>query len=195
MARGVKSSDLNSAISNSRRVRKLAFSIAQKKLEIAKSDLIQDFSSHPVSKEISGGADSSNVSRTLGGYGNLFSFIGFSAGSNPVDLWVSFLKSRIQIKNKNPKVKSGSGDDISFAFDINGVSDADLISAGQMPWELGRSWIKAIEQGISGFSFYISKKLGRSGGGIQSENRARSGQYQRTTYWSSMWKKFLTNLK
>lgn len=195
MARGVKSSDLNSAISNSRQVRKLALSIAQKKLDIAKNDLIQDFSSHPVSKEISGGPSSSNISGTLGGYGNLFSFIGFSAGSNPVDLWVSFLRSKIQIKNKNPKVKSGGGDDISFGFDINGVSDTDLIMAGQMPWELGRSWIRAIEQGISGFSFYISKKMGRSGGGIQSKNSVRSGQYQRTSYWSSMWKKFLTNLK
>lgn len=195
MARSVKSSDLNSVISSNKQVRKLALSIAQKKLEIAKSELIQDFSSHPVSKEISGGPSSSNISGTLGGYGNLFSFIGFNSGSNPVDLWISYLRSKIQIKNKNPKVKSSNGDGISFEFDINGVSDKDLLAAGQMPWELGRSWVKAIEQGISGFSFYVSKKIGRSGGGIQSEHSIRSGQYQRTSYWTSMWKKFLANLQ
>lgn len=195
MARRVKSTDLNGAISSNRQVRKLALSIAEKKLEIAKNELIQDFVSHPVSKEISGGPNSSNLSGTLGGYGNLFSFIGFNSGSNPVDLWISFLRNKIQIKNKNPKVKSGGSDDITFEFDVSGVSDTDFMVAGQMPWELGRSWIKAIEQGISGFSFYVSKKLGRSGGGIQAKNSVRSGQYQRTSYWTSMWKKFLTNLQ
>lgn len=195
MARSVKSSDLNLAISKNKTVRKVAFNIAKKKLEDAKNELIQDFNSHPVSKEISAGPNASNVSGTLGGYGNLFSFIGFSAGNNPIELWVSFLKNKIQIKNKNPKTKSSNSDVISFEFDVNGISETDYIAAGRMPWESGRSWIKAIEQGISGFSFYISKKMGRSGGGIQSENRVRSGQYQRKSYWSSMWKKFLINLK
>lgn len=195
MARSVRSSDLNLAISKNKNVQKIAFEIAKKKLEDAKNELIQDFSSHPVSKEISAGPNANNISGTLGGYGNLFSFIGFSSGSNPVELWVSFLRKKIQIKNKNPKAKSASGDNISFEFDVSGISETDYIAAGQMPWELGRSWIKSIEQGISGFSFYISKKMGRSGGGIQSENSVRSGQYQRKSYWSSMWNKFLINLK
>ena len=44
--------------------------------------LIKQFESHPVTKEISGGSSSSNVSGTLGGYGNLFSFIGFHNNSS-----------------------------------------------------------------------------------------------------------------
>jgi|LakMenE18May11ns_1017448.scaffolds.fasta_scaffold9907575_4 hypothetical protein len=194
MAKGVNQNDLNIAVLSNKQIKKQAFEIAQSKLEKAKNELINDFGSHSVSREIKAGPSSTNISGTLGGYGNLFSFIGFDAGNNPVDLWIAFLKNKIQIKNKNPKT-SESGDKILFEFDVNGVSDADLTANAQMPWELGRSWIKSIEQGISGFSFYISKKLGRSGGGIQADNKVRSGQYQRKQYWSSMWKKFLIDLK
>lgn len=195
MATQIKSADLKSAISNNRQIKKIALLIAQKKLDIAKNELINDFIAHPVSKEIAGGPDQSNTSGTLGGYGNLFSFIGFDSGSSPIKLWVSFLKTKIKIKNKNPKIKFSGNDNVSFEFDVSGVSDTEFLSVSKMPWESGRSWIKAIEQGISGFSFYVSKKLGRSGGGIQSKNSVRSGQYQKTSYWTSMWKKFLINLK
>ena len=48
-----------------------------------KNELIRDFSSHPVTVEIENGVNASNISNTLGGKGNLFTFIGFNAGDNP----------------------------------------------------------------------------------------------------------------
>jgi hypothetical protein len=194
MARGVNSKDLNSAILSDSKVKKKFMLVAQKKLNLAKAKLIDDFVSHPVSQEIKGGASAGNVSGTLGGYGNLFSFIGFESGNSPVDKWIRFLESKIKI-NESRSSKYSDNDTVGFRFEVDGVSDGDFTSVSPMPWEPGRSWIKAIEQGISGFSFYISKKLGRSGGGVQSNHRVRSGQYSRTKYWTSIWKKFLTNLE
>lgn len=193
MAKGVNSKDLNYAILSDSKVKKSFMLAAQRKLNLAKAKLIDDFVSHPVSQEIKGGANAGNISGTLGGYGNLFSFIGFESGSSPVDKWVKFLQSKIKI-NQNRSSKYVNNDTVGFTFEVDGINDGELISVSPMPWEPGRSWIKAIEQGISGFSFYISKKLGRSGGGVQSNHRVRSGQYSRAKYWSSIWKKFLTNL-
>ena len=46
-------------------------------IEEAQRDLIKDFHNHAITREIKSGPTSSNSSGTLGGYGNLFSFIGF----------------------------------------------------------------------------------------------------------------------
>ena len=40
--------------------------------------LMKEFEEHTVTKEIEEGAGASNISSTLGGYGNLFTYIGFS---------------------------------------------------------------------------------------------------------------------
>ena len=44
-------------------------------IEKAHARLVDEFVNHPVTKEIEGGVTASNQSGTLGGYGNLFSFI------------------------------------------------------------------------------------------------------------------------
>ena len=82
-------------IANDKVVRSEIFNIVNPKIEESKQKLIQNFISHPVSSEISSGPNSSNISGTLGGYGNLFSFIGFNSGDDPVNKWVSFLKKLI----------------------------------------------------------------------------------------------------
>ena len=51
--------------------------IADKKFRQSKDMLMRDFNEHPVTREIEGGVSAGNVSGTLAGYGNLFSFIGF----------------------------------------------------------------------------------------------------------------------
>jgi hypothetical protein len=169
--------------------------IIKPKVEESKQILIAEFSSHPVSTEIASGPNSSNSSGTLGGYGNLFSFIGFSSGDNPVDRWVNFIKKAIMLQDRIDVSISG-GDEIVFKFKINSISNEDLLSAGRMPWEGGRSWIEAVERGISGFSFYISKaSTGRSGGGIQSKNKKKSGgSFRNVPYWSRMWNNFNKNI-
>lgn len=167
--------------------------IVEPKVISEKNKLIQEFISHPVSAEISAGPGASNGSGTLGGYGNLFSFIGFSGG-DPVSAWSNFLKKTIFLNKKiNTKV---SGDNIVFNLSIQSISDQDLISIARMPWEGGRSWIKAIETSISGFSFYVSKMgAGRSGGGLQSKHARKSGgSFTPVPYWSNMWNNFINNI-
>ena len=53
-------------------------------VERKKQDFLDEFENHPVTAEILGGESSSNLSGTLGGYGNLFSFIGFDSSDEPV---------------------------------------------------------------------------------------------------------------
>ena len=48
-----------------------------------KRAMLAAFDSHPVTREIRGGANSSNISGTMHS-GNLFGFIGFPAGSDPI---------------------------------------------------------------------------------------------------------------
>lgn len=50
-----------------------------------KNQMIREFLNHPVTKEIKGGPTADNISGTLGGNGNLFSYIGFEEGSDPID--------------------------------------------------------------------------------------------------------------
>ena len=61
-------------INNSRVIRKMAIDEANKTLQIAKTEALKDFATHPVTRELKAGPDSNNVSGTLGGRGNLFSF-------------------------------------------------------------------------------------------------------------------------
>ena len=56
----------------------------ERQFEDAKKAALQAFEEHPVTREIESGIDSPNISGTLDNVTNLFSFIGFSAGDNPI---------------------------------------------------------------------------------------------------------------
>ena len=58
-----------------------------------KSQMIADFLNHPVTQEIKGGIGATNISGTLGGVTNLFSFIGFEQGDDPITPIVEMLQS------------------------------------------------------------------------------------------------------
>ena len=54
------------------------------KFKKIKNELIKEFLSDPVTIEILQGARGSNISGTLGGVSNLFAFIGFDSGEQPI---------------------------------------------------------------------------------------------------------------
>jgi len=58
--------------------------MVEREFEAIKQRMIDEFESHPVTIEIDAGENASNSSGTLGGYGNLFSFIGFQDGDDPL---------------------------------------------------------------------------------------------------------------
>jgi hypothetical protein len=158
----------------------------------AKSLMLNDFDSHPVSKEISQGAEGRNLSNTLGGYGNLFSFIGFGSGSSPITDVRNILAQYPDISNIR---MSGS----KLVVDISIPTLNDLALASRMPWESGRSWVSGVETGISGFSNYMYNVFGegsksRSGKAVQASKQIRPGSYRPVPYVSEIIKKLVVNI-
>jgi len=189
MAGTINKKRIQQEIFNNRAVKKRVLEIVQKEVEKEKALFKQDFESHPVTQEIDGGESASNVSGTLGGYGNLFSFLGFNRGSNPTTP-VKFLIQSISL-NKNVRV-SNSG----FQFKVNLPSKEEFGAVSKMPWEGGRSWLLDVERGISGLgAFLYGRFLGsRSGGGIQSKYNYSNKRFKNVKYFSEMYTKFIRRL-
>jgi len=162
-----------------------------KEFEEMKKEMVKDFLSLPVTREISAGPTASNISRTLQGYGNLFTFIGFDFGSNPIAPIVQLLeKTKIEIFNPNPRG--------TIKVRIEMPSNKDIFAITPLPWATGISWAQSIEQGLSGLGWYMKKKSdsSRSTEGIQINNKIRNVKFSNTKYIShflTKWnKKFLS---
>ena len=180
---------------------KLAKQTAKKVLEEEKSTLIQRFLSHPVSEEILSGPNASNRSGTLNGYGNLFTFIGFSENTtNPVIHVEKLLQQLIRLKS----VKVSRGNKNAIEITISSPSLQDFATTTPMPWE-GGSWVIGIERGISGFGSYMYERTAesRSGHGFQaktppkykSTQRIRAGSFRNIKYMSEIIRTFHKKLK
>jgi len=189
MSRKVNKKLLNQQILNSPAVKKMVAEILNKEVEQYKADLINEFSNHPVTQELDGGENASNISGTLGGYGNLFSFIGFNRGSNPTEPILSLLK-KIRL-NKRGKFVNGS-----YQFQINIPSESELSNSSRLPWEGGRSWLFDIEKTISGIGSYLFARTqsSRSGTGIQIKNTGFSRSFRSVKYFGTMYKNFLKKI-
>jgi hypothetical protein len=149
----------------------------------AHQQMLQEFESHPVTQEIDSGPNGYNQSGTLGGYGNLFSFIGFEEGMDPVSPIRFLLKKALQIKKIDKNQQN-----IIMEFLVELPSKEDIFQATPMPWASGRSWAEGIEKGISGLGMYLNVESfgSRSGEGVQSKNKVRSGGFRNTQYLSNI---------
>jgi hypothetical protein len=154
----------------------------------AHQQMIQEFENHPVTQEIDSGPSGYNQSGTLGGYGNLFSFIGFEEGMDPISPIRFLLKKALQIKKIDKNQQS-----IIMEFLVELPNKEDIFQASPMPWASGRSWAEGIEKGISGLGMYLNTMSfqSRSGEGIQTNKKVRSGGFRNTQYLS----KILNNLQ
>lgn len=149
-----------------------------------KNELITEFLNHPVTKEIKDGPSASNASRTLNGISNLFAFIGFEEGDDPI----------------SPIIQAFQSIDISFGgeipmgakFNINMPTAADIFAITPMPWASGRSWAQGIEKGISGLGYLLRRRssTSRSGEAIQSSVKIRTGKFKNTPYISALINKY-----
>lgn len=164
--------------------------------EMAQREAYQELEDHPVTKEIESGPNGFNQSGTLGGYGNLFSFIGFEEGMRPVDVIKYFFKRKLNVKAVPSSYKSNN---IKFMVEV--PDKEEIFQATPMPWIQGRSWAEGIERGISGLANYINRMSfsSRSGQGIQANHRVRSGRFRNTKYISqiisSLKEKIFKNIK
>ena len=168
---------------------------AQEEMIKIKRELLEDFNDHSVTQELEAGVDSENISQTLNGIGNLTTYIGFQNGSNPTEP----VRDKLKTVNLNPKGKISNNDsNLSFEFDVIAPSIEEIESVGSLPFEQGNSWIKGIENGISGFGAYIYGKMfanSRSGRGIQSEKTFRQGNFRPVRYISEIMNKFYMKIK
>lgn len=189
MAGKINKKLIQKEIFNNRTVKKMVRDIVQKEVEKEKALFQQDFESHPVTQELDGGENASNISGTLGGYGNLFSFLGFNQGANPTAP-VKFLIQRITL-DRNIQA-TGNG----FKVRVNVPSKDDFGAVSRLPFEGGRSWLLDIERGISGLGAYLYGRFAssRSGTGIQSKYNYANKRFRNVKYFSGMYTKFLRRL-
>jgi hypothetical protein len=174
-----------------RNLRDSSGQLIYKKISRYKNEMIKEFLQHPVTKEILAGASSGNQSGTLSGYGNLFTFIGFNKGDNPI-------QPIIQLLNQTNYHFTKFDNKGSFTVNIEIPSADQIFRATPLPWAPGMSWAQRIEVGMPGFGQYMNKtsNTSRSGLGIQTKNPIRPGGFKNTRYISDFinrWtKKFKT---
>lgn len=190
MAGRVDSKKIRDAILSSRAVRVAAINLATQELEEEKSEAVRELEAHPVTQEILGGESAQNISGTLGGYGNLFSFIGFRNGSDP-------MKPVINLLLKTRVLKSGvtvRGNYIQVRIDLPTKEDFGAIS--KMPWESGRSWLWDIERSISGLGSYLYGKFeaSRSGAAVQARKSYSKRRFLPTKYFSPIYSRLVKRI-
>jgi len=189
MAGKVNKKLIQKEIFNNRAVKKMVRNIVEKEVEKEKALFRTDFESHPVTQELEGEENASNISGTLGGYGNLFSFLGFNKGANPTTP-VKFLIQKILL-DRNVQTSSNG-----FKIKVNIPSKEEFAAVARLPWESGRSWLLDMERGISGLGSFLYGRFNtsRSGGGIQSKYKYSNRTFRPVKYFSQMYNKFLRRL-
>ena len=168
-------------------------SIIEPKLETKQQNLIKKFKTHPITIEIDGGPRATNSSGTLGGYGNLFSFIGFSSGGDPTNIIEKIFKEKIRFKVKR---KNASGK-YTIVFYIPSLEE--IYALTPLPWAAGKSWVDGIERGMSNVGSYLYSASGFgssvSGTGLQSENKTSGVSFKNTPYVAKLLENFKNRLK
>jgi hypothetical protein len=168
-------------------------STIDKEFEKIKNKYLLEFDNHPITQEIIAGMqdiNAPNSSGTLGGITNLYSFIGFDKGTDPIS------PIRILLEQSSYKILNSTFGAESVVI-FNTPTPKDIFDVTPMPWASGRSWARGIETGISGLGYYIKKlRNSRSGLGVQSQKPVRSGaRFQNTKYISDLINRFNNDLK
>ena len=178
---------LANAITQNTRIIDIAHELANDKLEIEKAKMINDFEDHKYSMEIKAGPKAENSSNSLGGYGNLFSFIGFVEGSNPIGNVTNILREYTFLK-KSSRGARYLKNSVRYEFEVYFPAKEELRAETPFPWGTGDSWLFGIETYISGVNYYLysrSKKFktSRSGPAIQVETDLRLGKFERPPFF------------
>jgi len=162
----------------------------EKEFNKIKNDILEEFNNHPITREIEMGINALNISGTLNNVTNLYSFIGFDEGTDPIS------PIRNLIEKSSFRITTG-GESLSSVVVFEIPTAKNIFAVTPMPWATGRSWAKGIETGISGLGYYLKKqKNSRSGLGVQSQNKVRANiSFKNTKYISNLINKFEKELK
>ncbi len=186
------------------KVKAIALERAKTRFEDRKRKFLEKFEEHKVTQEIRGGPDSSNLSGTLGGRGNLFSYIGFwASGGDPINDLKELLEDSIRLKDTIRVIHSKTQTTFEFEAEIPKMSEIWEATPFPEDWAPG-SWVKGVESYISGLSHYIywrrfpESEQSRSTTGTQSTKAGpglRSATFKRTDYLGKMIDQLKNNLK
>jgi hypothetical protein len=162
-----------------RKLTNYAFDEAKKIVYDERDKLIKEFEEHNYSREIASAEHSSNSSKSLGGRGNLFSFIGFVQGETPVEWVILDLKENIGIRKFAEKI-SQRGNVITYTFPVNMPTIKELDERHPMPEWSSMGWLTAVRKGITGFRSYIywksfNPEVSRSTTGLQAKKGGKKG--------------------
>ena len=180
----------------------------------AKGVMLDEFLAHPVTEEINQGPDGSNISGTLHHEEeNLFGFIGFKAGSNPIDKIFQVLSNQTRIIRLT-KINKLS-DKRRLVFQAQAPSLDDFDERASVPWPLGYNWVIGIERGIRGLKAYLSRTFAersrefnkinmsssRSGVGIELKSKSgglvtiRQAEFKAVPYLGPIISRFISRFK
>ena len=160
---------------------------AKKKFKEIKQEMINEFLANPITQEIMAGAGGVNISGTLGGVSNLFAFIGFNEGDDPIAPILALLEG-VTLKYESEIKGSRHGFGVNFRVTLPLAEDIFAITP--LPWATGRSWAEGIERGLSGLGYLLRKNKGRSGAAIQTRVKIRGGKFQNLPYISAFLLKY-----
>ena len=152
--------------------------------------MLVEFNTHAITREIEGGAGARNISGTLGGAGNLFSFIGFDEGDKPVPPVRQILERSTHLVSITQSPNS-----LDFEVVIQIPDKEALFDASPIPWAAARSWVAGIERGLPGLGqFLVQRGSGRSQGGVQIKGTLRGGGFSNKKYISAILNNLQQNL-
>jgi hypothetical protein len=162
-----------------------------------RQEMLEEFDNHPITEEIDMGPKFGYESRFLGGYGDLFSFIGFERDDNPT--------KPIREIFRGLRLYSVTSKGLDHVYEVRNYPTAqDIFRITPMPWKKGASWAEGIEKGISGLGRYlnIEYQQGRSQAGIQVKTKKNfRPAFQTAPYITEIIKKYrarfleISNLK
>jgi len=204
--------DLIADALENRSVQKQIENLVKDQFESQKIEMIQGFFKDKISQEIKD-PDLGNISKTLGGYGDLFGFIGFFEGSSPIEEVSEILFSKTELKsikiqriyNRDARGRFTSGRsfvNVKVSFSVPDLDDFDETSQRVVRDYSGRNWIKGIEKGISGFNRYANYPRGESRRGVQlggviknpSVSRPKLSNYKPRGYVTPLIKEFIKKI-
>lgn len=183
--------DLSKAITSNKEFRAEVRKILKENFDEKKQVFLSNFDNHPVTQEV-GNPESANISNTLGGYGNLYGFLGFFEGTDPVGPVRKLIDRVTRFRGVQFR-----GENAFLKYDVPELDDFDSVAA--LEWDT-KNWVKGIERGLSGFQSFMAQAGGRSGKGFQIKSKVTPftgaiNRFQNTKYMSRLINDFKASLK
>lgn len=156
----------------------------------SKREFLRAFYKHPVTIEISGGVEAENISGTNSGYGNLYTYLGFTESPINEELKQILLKSITM--DAGMVVKENDGFVVIYTIYVN-VGEIYESTKGKLSWAESLSWIEAVQDGLINLGYYLYKDSpnSRSGKGIQAKKPIRNKEFKPRPYIDEIAKFFI----